>query len=105
MYMTNASPNVRGPNATYIPPAMLGLWGFALGPRGFFDTNMLVSANAKVSHWADQQTRKPKARGFASQWNIGLKVRCNEGRLTLWSFRDFTSSDIDLYATTAPILG
>ena len=48
--MANASPN-----ATYIPPARIGLklgpWGFAfgfqgfaLGPHGFSDTNMLVSA-------------------------------------------------------------
>ena len=55
MYMANVSPNARGTNATYIPPAHVGLalvlWGlalgqedFALGPRGFSDTNMLVLA-------------------------------------------------------------
>ena len=46
MYMPNASPNARGPNATYIPPVTLGLalgpWGLSLGPRSFLDTNMLV---------------------------------------------------------------
>ena len=39
MYMANASPKARGPNATYIPPARVGLalgpWGLALGPWGF----------------------------------------------------------------------
>ena len=61
--MANASPNARGPNTTYIPPARIGLalgiigsrwallvrvghcWlalGVALGPKGFSDTNMLV---------------------------------------------------------------
>ena len=39
MYMANASPNTRRPNATYIPPARIGLtlgpWGFALGLWGF----------------------------------------------------------------------
>ena len=65
--MANVSFNLRGPNATYIPPAhvglALGLWGltlgegcFALGPRGVlvgsvrvfgYYTNMLVSAMQK----------------------------------------------------------
>ena len=35
MYMANTSPNARGPNATYIPPACVrltfGSWGLALG--------------------------------------------------------------------------
>ena len=37
--MANVSPNTRGPNTTYIPPACvgleLGLWGLALGQEGF----------------------------------------------------------------------
>ena len=68
MYMANASPNARTPNATYIPPArvrlVLGIkgshwalltrvghyWlalGVALGPQGFLDINMLVLATRK----------------------------------------------------------
>ena len=45
--MANASPNAREPNATIYHLLALGLalghLGFALGPRGFLDTNMLVS--------------------------------------------------------------
>ena len=43
MYMADASPNATGLNATYIPPARVGCVGFALGPGGVSDTNMLVS--------------------------------------------------------------
>ena len=53
MYMAKARNLRLGPNATYIPPACVG--GFALG-------------DAKV----------PNANGFASQWNIGV-------RLVTWS--------------------
>ena len=39
MYMANASPNARGPNTTYIPPAIIGLalgpWELTLGQGGF----------------------------------------------------------------------
>ena len=39
MYMANASPNARVANATYNPPAHVGLalgpWGFTLGLWGF----------------------------------------------------------------------
>ena len=34
MYMANASPNARRPNATYIPPARVGLLGGRVGLLG-----------------------------------------------------------------------
>ena len=42
--MANASPNARGPNATHISLARVGV---ALGPQGILGTNMLVSATQK----------------------------------------------------------
>ena len=61
--MVNASHNMRGPNATYVPPARVGLalgqWGIALGPRGFSDTNMLVFATQKSRIWGITQRKDP----------------------------------------------
>ena len=75
MYMTNVSPNARGPTATYIAPAcvglaldpwifVLGLWRFRLGPRGFSDTNMSVSATQKSRVGRITPTQGPNVRGF-----------------------------------------
>ena len=84
--------NVRGPNATYIPPARIGLvlalgpWGlvlsqgsFALGSQGFhigsvrvFGYQHVGIGNAKVSRLGYCPTRTPNTRGFTLQWNIGL---------------------------------
>ena len=47
MYMANASPNARRPNATYIPLACIESGRLRVGSGklcfGFLDTNMLVS--------------------------------------------------------------
>ena len=60
---------------TYIPPALVGAhighyrvefglmlvaqW-FALGPRGFFDTNMLVSQTGNAHVWGSTQRQAPR---------------------------------------------
>ena len=83
MYMANVSPNARGANATYISLARFGLalgpWGFALGLRGFSETNMLVLAT-RTSHIGGH-TQRPNTRGFVLQRNnIGLNVLALWGR-------------------------
>ena len=63
MYMANVRPNARGPNATYIPPAsiglvlgpwaltlgllafMLGMQGFGLGPQENYPRDNFVEIN------------------------------------------------------------
>ena len=68
--MANASPNARGPNATYIPPVhvgvelgvyviALGKLRVALGPQEFLDTNMLVSATRKSRVGGIAQSESP----------------------------------------------
>ena len=47
---------MRGPNATYIPPARVGCIGGRVG--------------------GSKPTRRPNASGFALQWNIGSMVGC-----------------------------
>ena len=85
MYMANASPNARGPKATYIPPARVGLtlgpWGFALGqgsfalgPRVFFLYKHVAIGNAKSRVGGYCPMGTPNVRGFALQWNIGFNV-------------------------------
>ena len=87
MYMANASPNERGPNATYIPPARVGN---ALGPQGLvlgrrasrwvhrgscwvFGHQHVGIGIAKVSRWGYCPMQTPNARDFALlQWNMGL---------------------------------
>ena len=58
-------------------------WGFALGDAKKFalpnakDTNMLVYfalGNAKVLSFALGNAKVPNTNGFASQWNIGLRL-------------------------------
>ena len=69
MYMANAKILHLVPNATYIPLTSVG--GFAIG-------DMLVSfalGNAKVWRWGSKPTPVPNANGFASQRNIGFKVK------------------------------
>ena len=87
MYMANASPNARGPNATYIPSAhiglALGLWKLALSQGGFalggirvesarlFRYQYVGIGNANRSRVGPDPTRSPNASGFTLQWNIG----------------------------------
>ena len=91
MYMPNASPNARRPNATYIP--LTGVRGLGRVKRNFKilrrvkrekfaspnarDTNMLVFlvlGTAKVLSFALGDAKVPNANDFASQWNKGLNV-------------------------------
>ena len=86
MYMPNASPNAKRPNATYIPLAS----GFASGKTQLLvsrwvkcekfaspnarDTNMLIFlalGNAKVLSFA----KVPNANDFGLQSNIGLRMQ------------------------------
>ena len=56
---------------------MTQILGLASGVFAFLDTNMLVSfalGDAKVWRWGSKPTPVPNANGFASQWNIGLRV-------------------------------
>ena len=68
MYMANASPNIRGPNAKYIPLARIGCTRLCIGSArlhfgctrlgvGFLDTNMLVSPmqNTRVGGQAQHE--------------------------------------------------
>ena len=84
MYMANAKVLRLVPNATYIQLTCVGvsclvtqILGLASGVFAFLDTNMLVSfalGDAKVWRWGSKPTAVPNANGFASQWNIGLRV-------------------------------
>ena len=85
MYMANVSPNARGPNATYIPPACVGgrvgsemlHVGSAMlrvGSTRLFGYQHVGIGNANYSLWGSSPTRAPNASIFALQWNIGLMV-------------------------------
>ena len=88
MYMANASPNARGPNATYIPPVWVG---FALGPWGLcvgsawlcVGSAWLCVGSARLFkiltcwYWQRESLPlgpAPNASSFSLQWNIGLTV-------------------------------
>ena len=71
------------PNANYIPSVrlglMLGLWelalgqgGFALGLRGFSDTNILVSASESVTLGA-----RPNAKPQREWFCVAVEYRLN----------------------------
>ena len=45
-----------------------------LGPRGYLNTNMLVSPMRNGRAGGLNQCDSPMANGFALQWNIGFKV-------------------------------
>ena len=88
--MVNASPNARGPNATYIQPARvglvlgpsgfaLGLWGFTLGCEAF---HVRIS-NANLSRFGAIPNTKTQASGFALQWNIGLTASIKSRLISL----------------------
>ena len=85
IYMANASPSLRVPNATYIPPARVGGWrwelvlgvtqilAFVLGVTQILaslDTKMIVSPTRLGS----KPTPVLKSNVFAPQWNIGLMI-------------------------------
>ena len=83
MYMPNASPNARRPNATYIPLTGVGGWRRVsrrvkhekVASPNARDTNMLVFlklGNTKVLSFALGDAKVPNANDFASQWNIGF---------------------------------
>ena len=82
MYMANARILHWGPNATYIPPVRIG--GNAnfsvcvVGNTNFsvFRYQHVGIPNAKLWHWGSNSkpTRGPNANGFASQWNVGLRL-------------------------------
>ena len=67
----------------------LGSLGFALGLRGFLDTNILVWARvgvytramrwrSRVMHRESALTRGPNVKGFSLWWNIGLSILLNK---------------------------
>ena len=62
--MANAINLHLGPNAIYIP--LTGVGGFVLGDakKRYQHVGIFVLGDAKV----------PNANGFASQWNIGLRL-------------------------------
>ena len=75
--MPNASPNVRRPNMTYIPPPHVGgtvmqILGFGLATQAFKIHVGIPSAKF---------SRTPNARDFALQWNIGLSHTCAAAKL------------------------
>ena len=76
MYMANASPNTRGPNATYIPPALIRL---LVGYKGICVWSARRFQIPKC--WFRQRKslalRGPKVRGFVLRWNIGLTLFCS----------------------------
>ena len=79
MYMPNASPNARRPNATYIPLTCVGgrvrSIGVCVGSPGFHVGSVMVfiyqdvgiagTGNAKSSRWGCYPTRDPKAKELA----------------------------------------
>ena len=85
--MYRATPEIlhKGPNATYIPLASMG---FCVGGNSNFmfrvggNANFSVFSyqhvgipNAKLWRCGSKPTPGPNANGYASQWNIGFKVR------------------------------
>ena len=91
MYMANASPNARGPNATYIPAARIGHFRRALGTicsrwallawvagrvgyARLFRYQHVGIPNAISMRWGSKPKQGPNAKGFALQWNIGLRI-------------------------------
>ena len=90
IHMTNTSPNVRGHNATCIPPACVGasIWhcmvsllkhyrvalGLAFGPQDILDTNMLVSATRFLVLGAAYPKWSPNMNGLGFWWNICFTI-------------------------------
>ena len=82
MYIVNESFNTRGPNATFIPPASVGLalghggegGGLWVGSVRVFGYKHVGIGNSKVSRWGYSPIRSPNASGFALQWNIGFSL-------------------------------
>ena len=77
MYMANARNLRLAPNATYIP--LTGIGGnahFRFGVGGFriFRYQHVGIPKAKLWRWGCKPTPGPNAKGFASQWNIGLRI-------------------------------
>ena len=78
MYMPNAKPNARRPNATYIPLTGVGGWrrvkrNFLVSRRVKREKFSYALGNAKVLFFALGDTKVPNANYFASQWNIGFR--------------------------------
>ena len=84
IYMANASPSRWGPNATYIPPALIGGWALGVGGNANFSVRVGGNANfsafryqhvgipnVKLWLWGSKPMRGPSVNGFALQWNIG----------------------------------
>ena len=92
MYMANAKILRLVPKATYIPLTRVG--GFALAdaknlryptqeiPTGWY---FFALGSAKVLSFALGDAKVPNTNGFASQWNIGLKVYIPPGNFW-WRF-------------------
>ena len=84
MYMPNTRILHLEPNATYIPPTRVGVlrWvtrilKFGLGLTQIFSGfryQHVGIGNAKLWRWGSKPTPVPNANGFASQWNIGLRL-------------------------------
>ena len=97
MYMPNASPNARRPNATYIPLTCVEVWetqilGLASRVKqisAFFWNQHVGIPNTKLWRWGSKPTPGPNANGFASQWNIGLRVFCHVPSVTSNSEPEF----------------
>ena len=79
MKSTLPTPASRGPKATYFPPARIGV-----GVGGNANFSVRVGGNANFSifryqHVGIPSTKVwrwggPNANGYASQWNIGLRL-------------------------------
>ena len=74
--MANVSTDTRGPNATYIPPAhvglALGLIGFAFGLSGIRVWSIRLFGYQHVG--IDHRVGGLDQRETPTQWNIGLSI-------------------------------
>ena len=89
MYIANISPNARGPNTTYIPPARVGSVGARFGVGGLrvwsvgvrvgswriFRYQHIDIGNANRSRWGPYPTQSPKVSVFALQLSIGSELQ------------------------------
>ena len=83
------SPNARGPNTIYIPPARVGSVGvrsgvgglrvgsvgFALGLARFFRYQHVGICNANRSRWGLYPTQSPNVSVFALPLSIGSELQ------------------------------
>ena len=104
MYMANAKILRLVPNATYIPLTCVGVsrWGnanfrFGVGCFHVSRYQHVGIPNAKFSHWGCYPTPDPNAKGFASQWNIGLSVSFFAGETSLFMNPIYSNTILFIY--------